>query len=300
MDLLITFIFLVLPVLINVAFVTLLERKILGLAQLRLGPNKVGPSGLVQPFADAVKLFIKQLEVNRNANIKRFIYSPAVLLIIILLLWVVVFNLGLPSKLVARVILFILILRLGVYPVLLRGWSSNSKYAILGGIRAVAQTISYEVRLAIMFMLFIVLFNSLSFHESVNNHPLMALAPLICVLWLIMCVAETNRTPFDFAEGERELVSGFNIEYASIGFVLIFLSEYGMIIIFSSLCATICFSVSLFTFLGSVSSVAISSLWISLRATYPRYRYDMLIGIAWKRFLPISLGSLVYIVRLIL
>lgn len=295
------FLFLLLPILINVAFITLLERKILGFSQLRLGPNKVRIFGVLQPFRDAIKLFLKQRELNFNRNKLSFYLIPIIIFIILIILWIII-----PSKFFSNywklsTLLFISFLRVGVYPILLIGWASNSKYAIIGGIRGVAQTISYEIRLALTFILFISFFFSFQLREVKNSILFIRITfPFVLILWLIIVIAETNRTPFDFAEGESELVSGFNIEYASVGFVLIFLREYGIILLFSSLSALLFFNNRIFNFLLSIISVGFSRLWIIFRATFPRYRYDILINLAWKSLLPISLSSLTFIIPLFL
>lgn len=273
------------------AFVTLLERKILGYSQLRLGPNKISFGGVFQPFRDAIKLFVKQFEFNSNVNWKLFSLSPVFILIISLILWVVIPLNGFITGWPLRIISLLIVLSLGVYPILLRGWSSNSKYAIMGSIRGVAQTISYEISLALIIIQFIILFMSVNVKDHTEG-PIcrFIVVPITAIIWLVLLLAETNRTPFDFAEGESELVSGFNIEYASIGFVLIFLREYARIILFSTLSIVFFFNIKIFSLFTSLISLMITSIWIIIRATFPRYRYDKLINIAWKSYLPLRLG----------
>ena len=194
------------------------------------------------------------------------------------------------------------LLSLGVYPLLIIGWASNRKYALIGAIRGVAQTISYEIRLGLVIIVFIVYFISLTSRSSVNyGFRLVFYWPWLATLWLIILLAETNRTPFDFSEGESELVSGFNVEYSATGFVLIFLREYAIIIIFSCLRVSIFCRLEIFRFFSRLLSLIISSFWFVLRATLPRYRYDLLINLAWKRYLPTRLivtivSALVYII----
>jgi NADH-ubiquinone oxidoreductase chain 1 len=189
-----------------------------------------------------------------------------------------------------------------VYPLLIIGWASNRKYALIGAIRGVAQTISYEIRLGLVIIVFIVYFIGLASSSSVNyRFRLIFYWPCLATLWLIILLAETNRTPFDFSEGESELVSGFNVEYSATGFVLIFLREYAIIIIFSCLRVSIFCGLELFRLFSRLLSLIISSFWFILRATLPRYRYDLLINLAWKRYLPIRLivtiiSALVYMV----
>ena len=283
-----------LPVIVNVAFVTLLERKILGYRQIRLGPTKVGFIGILQPFRDAIKLFSKQFETNKNSNSKLFIIRPVSIFTVIFRLWIVVPRLRSQSYILVRLIVFLMILRVGVYPLLIRGWSSNRKYAILGSLRGVAQTISYEIRLSIILITVTIITLRLNLNSIESNSiVIVATYPIVVILWFVIMIAETNRTPFDFSEGESELVSGFNIEYSSVGFVLIFLAEYARILLFSSLMVSIFIGIKIFYILSSLLSVIISSVWIILRATFPRYRYDILINIAWKRYLPYSLSILI-------
>jgi len=281
----------VLPILVNVAFVTLLERKILGYTQLRLGPNKISFAGVFQPFRDAVKLFVKQFEVNSNVNWKIFSLSPVLILIISLTLWAVTPLNSFFRSWPLSIISLLIVLSLGVYPILLRGWASNRKYAMMGSIRGVAQTISYEISLALVIMQFIVMFIRINIKDHLESSLISILVvPSTAVIWIVLLLAETNRTPFDFAEGESELVSGFNIEYASIGFVLIFLREYARIILFSTFTIVFFFNKGVFSVYTAFISLVVTSIWIVIRATFPRYRYDKLINIAWKRYLPVSLG----------
>ena len=287
-------IIIVVPILVNVAFVTLLERKILGFSQIRLGPTKVGLFGVLQPFRDAIKLFLKQFELNNNSNRYLFIGRPVGMFSVIFSLWTCIPSLQSQSIFVIRVVVFIIILSVGVYPLLLRGWASNSKYAILGSLRGVAQTISYEISLSLIIISVSIVVIRLNFFSiQSNSFFIVVIYPMVAIMWFVIIIAETNRTPFDFSEGESELVSGFNIEYSSVGFVLIFLAEYASILLFSSLAVSIFIGTLLFSFSSSIVSVIISRVWIVLRATFPRYRYDILINIAWKSYLPNSLSILI-------
>jgi NADH-ubiquinone oxidoreductase chain 1 len=292
---------LIILVLVAIAFFTLIERKILGLRQRRKGPNKVAFLGLLQPFADAIKLFSKEMTFMSYSNKVLFFFSPIFSLFLILSLWATIPFFRLFISIQFRFILLLTILRIGLYPLLVSGWSSNSKYALLGRLRGGAQTISYEISLALLLLSVLVLGKRTSIFALVNNkmtiYLFFILLPVM-VLWLISCVAETNRTPFDFSEGESELVSGFNVEYASFGFALIFMAEYGIILFFSIITAGMFFFGT-----HGVSTVLIAIVvrfwWIWLRATYPRYRYDKLINLAWKGFLPLSLGLVIFFIRVI-
>lgn len=283
----------IIPVLIRVAFITLLERKILGLSQLRKGPNKVRFGGILQPFADAVKLFLKEAVFTLHRNKLIFCLGPA-LAIALMCLLISLLPRGAKRGLVYGGVLIIVVIRLGVYPLFLQGWSSNSKYPLLGAVRGVAQTISYEITLALSLFLYFLFTSKFSLITEKFFSPanLLILVPPFFLL-LISCVAETNRTPFDFSEGESELVSGFNTEFGGGLFALIFIAEYGIIIFF-------CYFVSKITrggrsFLGAEGTIGqiLVFWWIWFRRTFPRYRYDKLLNLAWKSLLPWRLSFLV-------
>nr|QRV62647.1 NADH dehydrogenase subunit 1 [Stictonectes escheri] len=298
MDLLISLIcmiLLVVCVLIGVAFLTLLERKVLGYIQIRKGPNKVGFVGIPQPFSDAIKLFTKEQTFPLMSNYIMYYYSPVMSLFFSLLVWMIMpyllglfmFNLGM--------LMFLCLLSMGVYTVMIAGWSSNSSYSMLGGMRAVAQTISYEVSLALIFMSFMILiggFSLIDFYFFQESVWMIFLCMPLGFIWFVSSLAETNRTPFDFAEGESELVSGFNVEYSSGGFALIFLSEYSSILFMSMLFSVLFLGSNLFSLLFYLNLVFISFLFIWVRGTLPRFRYDKLMYLAWKGFLPVALNYL--------
>nr|YP_009390968.1 NADH dehydrogenase subunit 1 [Meroptera pravella]ARV87626.1 NADH dehydrogenase subunit 1 [Meroptera pravella] len=289
------FIILILGVLIGVAYLTLLERKLLGYIQIRKGPNKVGFMGILQPFSDAIKLFSKEQTYPNFSNYISYYFSPIISLILSLIIWILIpyyfnlisFNLG--------VLFFLCCTSMGVYTVMIAGWSSNSNYSLLGGLRAVAQTISYEVSLFLIMMssiLMIMDFNMIMFmmyQEYVWF--IFFMYPLSLCLFSSM-LAETNRTPFDFAEGESELVSGFNIEYSSGGFALIFLAEYSSILFMSMLFVLFFMGGYNMSIVFYLKLTLISFLFIWVRGTLPRYRYDKLMYLAWKSYLPVSLNFL--------
>nr|YP_009130939.1 NADH dehydrogenase subunit 1 [Ninguta schrenckii]AHH34416.1 NADH dehydrogenase subunit 1 [Ninguta schrenckii] len=292
---------LIVGVLIGVAFLVLLERKVLGYIQIRKGPNKVGFMGLLQPFSDAIKLFSKEQVYLNYSNYIFYYFSPVLSFMLSLLIWMVIpyyfnmitFNLG--------ILFFLCCMSLGVYTVMIAGWSSNTSYSLLGGLRAVAQTISYEVSLILIMLSSIILIMDFNLMKFSSNQMLIwflfMMFPLsLCFMSSLM--AEVNRTPFDFAEGESELVSGFNVEYSSGGFALIFLAEYSSIL-FMSLLFTIMYmggyNLSLTFYL---KMIMISFLFIWVRGTLPRYRYDKLMYLCWKSYLPISLNYLLFFIGL--
>nr|YP_009227926.1 NADH dehydrogenase subunit 1 [Tetraclitella divisa]AII19599.1 NADH dehydrogenase subunit 1 [Tetraclitella divisa] len=294
MMLIIYYIMLLVCVLVSVAFLTLLERKVLGYIQIRKGPNKVGFSGVLQPFSDAIKLFSKEQTWSLVSNYFLYFFSPVFMFFMSLFLWVVMpFETGF-YDFEFGFFFFLCILSLGVYPLMIAGWSSNSKYALLGGLRAVAQTISYEVSLALVLLSFIVMVGEYSLEDFLEfqiSFYLIFFFYLLSLVWIVSCLAEMNRTPFDFAEGESELVSGFNVEYSAGGFALLFLGEYSMIILMSAVMVVMFLGGTLsFLFFLKVGFFVVLVLW--LRGTFPRYRYDKLMSLAWKSILPFTLHCL--------
>nr|ATE89017.1 NADH dehydrogenase subunit 1 [Athetis lepigone]ATE89030.1 NADH dehydrogenase subunit 1 [Athetis lepigone]ATE89043.1 NADH dehydrogenase subunit 1 [Athetis lepigone]ATE89056.1 NADH dehydrogenase subunit 1 [Athetis lepigone]ATE89069.1 NADH dehydrogenase subunit 1 [Athetis lepigone] len=288
---------LIIGVLVGVAYLTLLERKVLGYIQIRKGPNKVGLMGILQPFSDAIKLFTKEQTYPNFSNYMSYYFSPVVSFILSLMIWLLIpyyfnmisFNLG--------ILFFLCCTSLGVYTVMIAGWSSNSNYALLGGLRAVAQTISYEVSLALILMSSIIMimdFNLLNFSLFQNFIWFIFLMFPLSLCWMSSSLAETNRTPFDFAEGESELVSGFNIEYSSGGFALIFLAEYSSILFMSMLFVLLYMGGYNLSFIFYLKLMLISFFFIWVRGTLPRYRYDKLMYLAWKSYLPVSLNFLLF------
>nr|YP_010282277.1 NADH dehydrogenase subunit 1 [Layahima wuzhishana]UHM24927.1 NADH dehydrogenase subunit 1 [Layahima wuzhishana]UHM24940.1 NADH dehydrogenase subunit 1 [Layahima wuzhishana] len=287
----------IIMILVGVAFLTLLERKVLGYIQIRKGPNKVGFCGIPQPFCDAIKLFTSEQTYPIMSNYLSYYFSPVFSLFLSLLIWMVYpyltnlynFNLGL--------LFFLCCTSMGVYTVMIAGWSSNSNYALLGGLRAVAQTISYEVSMALLLLSMVFLigsYNLLDFELYQSNIWFIYLFFPIALAWVTSMLAETNRTPFDFAEGESELVSGFNVEYSSGGFALIFLSEYASILFMSMLYSVMFLGSGVFSFMFFLKLVFISFLFIWVRGTLPRYRYDKLMYLAWKSYLPMALNFLFF------
>nr|YP_010890364.1 NADH dehydrogenase subunit 1 [Stenothyra glabra]USN91682.1 NADH dehydrogenase subunit 1 [Stenothyra glabra] len=290
-------------ILLAVAFFTLLERKGLSYMQIRKGPNKVGVAGLPQPLADAAKLLTKEIAKPTMANYSPYFLAPIFSFILALLLWQLYPSLYTVSYFKWGILFFLCVSSLNVYGTLLAGWASNSKYALLGSLRAIAQTISYEVSMALVLLFPLFLVATFSFIELNEMQEVIWLGFLmlpVAFMWFATCVAETNRAPFDFAEGESELVSGFNIEYGSAGFALIFLAEYANILVMSLFSAVLFFGGSSF-FIGfsdiifMLKVLFFAFLFIWVRASYPRFRYDLLMSLTWKSFLPAALSFLLMI-----
>nr|YP_010693569.1 NADH dehydrogenase subunit 1 [Scolytoplatypus skyliuae]WCB99760.1 NADH dehydrogenase subunit 1 [Scolytoplatypus skyliuae] len=288
-------------VLVSVAFFTLMERKVLGYIHIRKGPNKLGLVGILQPFSDAIKLFAKEQMFPLKSNLLVFYFSPLFNMFMSLILWV---SIPFVSKFLnfSLSVLFILsISSMSVYSIMMAGWSSNSSYAMLGSLRAVAQVISYEVSLILILLSFLFLIMSLDLFDLLVYQELIWFFFLFSSLGIMLVIslfAETNRSPFDFAEGESELVSGFNVEYSSGGFAMLFLAEYSSIL-FMSLIS------SIFVFGGSLNLVMfmkiimLSFIWVWVRGALPRYRYDKLMGMVWKSYLSISLFFLGFYLSLV-
>ena len=279
-------------VIIAVAFFTLIERKVLGYIHIRKGPNKPGPIGLIVPFADAVKLFLKEIRYPAISNRVPFIMVGVIIIIVPMTIWVsfpILANMAFHKL---ALILIIAAARVGVYGTLGAGWSRNRKYSLLGAVRAVAQTISYEVRITIILLSSIIF---LMYDTSQKKQLRVGIwLAIIFLLFSVTVLAEANRSPFDFAEGERELVSGFNTEYRSVIFVMIFLAEY-IAIIFISMLTRMLFLITNYTEIILFTGL-IGFFYIWARGTLPRFRYDQLIYLAWKSFLPFSLIFLLIVV----
>ena len=303
----------VVPLFLIVAYTTYSERKIIGYMQSRMGPTRVGPSGLLQPIADVIKLASKEIIIPTNANRGLFLTAPIIMLVPSLLVWSVIplseyfviadINAGL---------LFILALTsLSVYGVILAGWASNSKYAFLGSMRSAAQIIAYEIAMGFALVGVLMVAGSLNLQEiilsqkgGIFNWFWLPLFPLF-IIYLISGIAETNRAPFDVSEGESEIVAGFHVEYSGIAFAMFFLAEYMNLILISILVSIMFFGGWLSPFESSflegffawvpgfvwlaIKTLAFIFLFLWLRATLPRYRYDQIMRLGWKIFLPITL-----------
>lgn len=257
----------------------------------------MGIIGLVQPFNDAIKLFSKEIVFPYAANSIQYFLAPICGLIIVLVTFSIFPFKGYVFSLRLSAIFIYIIIRINVYPVLISGWASNSKYALLGSLRSVAQTVSYEVSLALILIFYLAL--SLRLRIGVASalniywYKWLIFIPIVRV-WVISCLAETNRTPFDFAEGESELVSGFNIEYGSLGFALIFMAEYARILLIGVIFSLIFISSGTGRLLIYVSTSTVVIVWVWVRTTLPRYRYDKLINLAWKVYLPLVIFIISY------
>nr|AML26264.1 NADH dehydrogenase subunit 1 [Leiodidae sp. BMNH 1274324] len=288
---------LLIGVLVGVAFLTLLERKVLGYIQIRKGPNKVGILGVFQPFSDAIKLFSKEISLPFLSNLNIYYFSPIMNLMLGLVIWLCLPFFSGFLNFNYSFLYFLCCSSLSVYMIMLSGWSSNSNYAMLGGMRAVAQTISYEVSFSLLMLSFLILIESLNIIDLMKFQKFiwfMFLFFPLCLVWISSSLAETNRTPYDLAEGESELVSGFNVEYSSGGFALIFLAEYSNILFMSFLGSMLFLGGNLYSILFYLKVLFLSFLWIWVRGTLPRFRYDKLMYLAWKSYLPFSLNYLFF------
>nr|AWV83171.1 NADH dehydrogenase subunit 1 [Auritibicen bihamatus] len=287
----------ILFILIGVAFLTLMERKILSYIQTRKGPNKVGLMGVMQPFSDAVKLFLKEYTMPMMSNYMIYIISPIMGLFNALIIWTIFpylincisFNFG--------ILFFFCCTSMGVYSLMITGWASNSNYAMLGSIRSIAQTISYEVSLVLIFLCPVMMIESYNMvdYMLIQNHVwfILVMFPL-SLSWISSAMAETNRSPFDFSEGESELVSGFNVEYSGASFAFIFLAEYSSIIFMSMMFCLIFLGGMINSIMFFMQMSLMTFLFIWVRGTLPRYRYDKLMYLTWKCYLPIALNIFIF------
>ena len=294
------------PLLLAVAYLTLAERKVIAAMQLRKGPNVVGWFGLLQPLADGLKLFVKETVVPTGANKVVFVLAPMVTFVLALVAWAVIpFDEGMVlADINVGVLYLFAISSMGVYGVIMAGWASNSKYAFLGALRSAAQMVSYEISMGFVIVTVLLCVGSLNLTKVVMaQQNLWFAVPLLpmFVIFFVSTLAETNRAPFDLPEAEAELVSGYNVEYSSMTFALFFLGEYANMILMSALTTVLFlggwlapFGFAPFTwvpgpiwFAAKISFVLFLFLWV--RATFPRYRYDQLMRLGWKVFLPLSL-----------
>jgi len=298
------------PLMLCVAYVTYFERKIIGYMQVRIGPNRVGPRGWLQPIADAVKLMFKEIIIPTNANPVLFLMAPMLAIAPALAAWAVIpFDDGMVLADINAGLLYILALTsMGVYGVLIAGWASNSKYAILGALRSGAQVVAYEIAMGFALVGVLMASGSLNLGEiiarqagGVGSWFFIPLFPLF-IIYFISGVAETNRAPFDVAEGESEIVAGFHVDYSGMAFAVFFLAEYANIIMVAALTSLLFFGGWLSPFgdidvpllgngiqwfLAKTSFFIFMFLW--LRATFPRYRYDQIMRLGWKVFIPVTI-----------
>ncbi|UCH74656.1 MAG: NADH-quinone oxidoreductase subunit NuoH [Rhodospirillales bacterium] len=308
----------IVPVLLSVAYLTYWERKIIGWMQLRKGPNVVGPLGLLQPFADGLKLFLKETVIPSGANPIIFLLSPMITFVLALVAWAVIpFDEGwVLADINVGILYLFAISSLGVYGIVMAGWASNSKYAFLGALRSAAQMVSYEVSMGFVIVTVLFLVGSLNLSDIVraqaggiwNWHVVGILAPM-CVVFFVSTLAETNRAPFDLPEAEAELVAGYFVEYSSFPFAMFFLGEYANMILMAGMTTILFlggwhapfpaleFVPGIIWFALKIAFVLFFFLWV--RATFPRYRYDQLMRLGWKVFLPLSLAWVVLVAGIV-
>ena len=306
----------ILPLLLSVAYLTYAERRVIGAIQLRIGPNRVGPMGLLQPIADALKLLFKEVIIPVDANRFLFLIAPAISMLAALVAWSVIpFS---PEVVLADVnagLLFVLAATsLGVYGVIIAGWASNSKYAFLGCLRSAAQIVSYEIAMGFALVTVLMAAGSLNLSEIVTSQTgksflswyFVPLFPMF-VVYFISGVAETNRAPFDVAEGESEIVAGFHVEYSGMAFAIFFLAEYANMILIAALTALLFLGgwlppldyapfnwlPGIFWLFAKIAFLLFCFLWF--RATFPRYRYDQIMRLGWKVFIPLTILWLVIV-----
>jgi len=301
----IKFVLILIPVLISVAYLTLAERKVLGYTQTRKGPNIVGIYGLLQPLADGLKLFSKEMIIPNHVSLFLYFFSPILALSLSIVIWSVIpfgHNIVLADISLGLLIIFALS-SVGVYAILMSGWASNSKYAFIGSLRAAAQMISYEVSIGLIIISVLLCAGSFNLMKiiEVQHTTIWFIFPLLpsSIMFLISCLAETNRAPFDLTEGESELVSGYNVEYSSMSFALFFLAEYSHIIFMSFLFVILFmggwwlildWSILLFF---KASFIIFFFIWV--RTSFPRLRYDQLMMLLWKTYLPMSLSWVIFV-----
>mgnify|MGYP001418111322 FL=1 len=303
----------VVPLLVGVAYLTYAERKVIGAMHLRRGPNVVGPYGLLQPLADGAKLFFKETVIPSGANRIVFVMAPMVTFSLSLVAWAVIpLSDGLVVADINVGILYLFaISSLGVYGILMAGWASNSKYAFLGALRSAAQMVSYEVSMGFIIISVLIVAGSLNLSDIVNaqKESIWFVIPLfpIAVIFFISTLAETNRHPFDLPEAEAELVAGYNVEYSSMTFALFFLGEYANMILMAGMTTILFFGgwlppfdIAPFNWLPGplwfiIKMCMLLFIFLWVRATFPRYRYDQLMRLGWKVFLPISLAAVVIV-----
>ena len=305
----------VVPLLLAVAFLTLCERKVIGAIQRRVGPNTWGFGGLLQPFWDGLKLMVKEPILPSSSDQPLFLWAPILAFLTSQAAWACLptSNAGAVSDLALGTMYVLAVGSLGVYGVLLAGWSSNSKYAFLGCCRSVAQMVSYELPMGMIILTVCVIAGSLNWSTIVEIQEdgwlFLPLWPMF-LMWGICCLAETNRAPFDLPEAEAELVAGYNVEYASMGFALFFIAEYANMLLMGTVTSLLFLGgtlapIALLSFIPgafwlALKTTAVMFVFIWVRATLPRYRYDQLMRLGWKVFLPLTLAGFISTATLVL
>nr|QHV34332.1 NADH dehydrogenase subunit 1 [Gessius sp. 'rufidorsus'] len=290
---LLTFMFLLILVLVCVGFFTLLERKVLSYMQYRKGPNKVGFLGLLQPFSDGLKLFLSEVVFPFNSNFLIYCFFPIFGLFQCLMMWILFPFINNLISMNFGLLMFLCLMSMSIYTIIICGWCSNSSYSVLGSIRGLSQSISYEVSFSVILLNYFILIDCYDFFFlsliQFNFWLIYMFFPLF-LCWFSCILAETNRSPYDFSEGESELISGFNVEYGSCGFAYLFIAEYSSIIFMSMITGLIFFGGNFYSFMFFMKLVFLCFCFIWIRSSFPRFRYDKLMYLCWKCYLPMILN----------
>nr|WLE65352.1 NADH dehydrogenase subunit 1 [Aphidius gifuensis]WLE65365.1 NADH dehydrogenase subunit 1 [Aphidius gifuensis]WLE65378.1 NADH dehydrogenase subunit 1 [Aphidius gifuensis]WLE65391.1 NADH dehydrogenase subunit 1 [Aphidius gifuensis]WLE65404.1 NADH dehydrogenase subunit 1 [Aphidius gifuensis] len=292
LNIMIMFFLVLINILISVAFLTLFERKILAYFHYRKGPNKVSFMGLMQPFSDALKLLSKEFFYPMKSNFYFYLFAPMLMFILILSLWIIYPFMTNSINMKFNLMFFLSLLSMGVYGLMMSGWSSNNSFSMIGSLRSIAQSISYEVTLSISLLLILMMINNINLNYLYNYQKYLYIFILFMPLMIMMFIsmlAEINRTPFDLSEGESELVSGFNIEYSNSKFILIFLAEYTSIIFMMLIFVMVFFNNNFMNILMYLVTIMLIFLIVWIRITLPRTRYDNLMYFCWYYKLPLIL-----------
>nr|AAT99390.2 NADH dehydrogenase subunit 1 [Vasdavidius concursus] len=282
-------------ILMEIAFFTLLERKMISFSQNRTGPMKVSFLGIIQPISDAMKLISKETKLNLKSNSMLFILCPMINLITSILIWTIMPSEYMFNFMKMSLLFMLAAMATNTVSIMIMSWSSNSNYAMISMIRTIAQMISYEINIILIVLTFMVIMEKMNLSSCYNNIMLSMYMPYMLIMWLITIMAETSRSPFDFSESESELISGFNIEYSSKSFVFLFLAEYSMILNLSMVTTNMMLMNTMNISLKTIMFLMISSTFIWIRTTLPRFRYDKQMKLNWTQLLPMTMSMMNFV-----